>query len=50
MNKPHDLEAIAKSLERKIKIEQNPFSNLPNESIKKVLELLYEVSEEIDPN
>jgi len=50
MNKPHDLEAIAKSLERKTKIEQNPFSKLPNETIKEALKLLYEVSEEIDPD
>ena len=50
LNEKHDLEEIAKSLERKSKIMQNPFSKLPNEALKKALKLLYEVSEEIDPN
>ena len=49
LNEKHDLEEIAKSLERKSKIMQNPFSKLPNEALKKALKLLYEVSEEIDP-
>jgi hypothetical protein len=48
-NQTPDLEAIAKSLKRKPKIDQNPFSKLPNEALKEALKLLYEVSEEIDP-
>jgi hypothetical protein len=42
------LEILAKDLKKKSEIKNNPFSKLPNESIKEALKLLYEVSEEFD--